>query len=221
MRAEHVWAAIQGAAPGPVAEGAVGAGTGTRCFGWKGGIGTASRVLPSEAGGFSLGALVQSNFGHPLDLAVAGVPIGCHIQPPDGPKPEARDQGSIMIILATDAPLTARQLWRLCVRAAAGLARTGSTYDHASGDFAIAFSTAYRIEHEPERLTALQATIADEARVMDGLFRAVVESVEEAILNSLCQAKTIVGRDDNVAHALAVDEVAALVRRYRQAASAS
>jgi D-aminopeptidase len=212
VRAEHVWAAIEEAAAGPVAEGAVGAGTGTSCFGWKGGIGTSSRVLPKETGGFVLGALVQSNFGRPQDLLVCGVPVGRHIRPP-APGQQAADDGSIMILLATDAPLTARQLRRLCVRAAAGLARTGSTYGHGSGDFVIAFSTEQPIPHEPLSLLATQTVLADEARAMAWLLPAVVESVEEAILNSLFRAETIVGRDGHTRVALPAEEVVALVRR--------
>ncbi len=215
VRAEHVWAAIETASSGPVPEGAVGAGTGTSCFGWKGGIGMASRVLPEKAGGYTVGALVQSNFGRARDLMVCGVPVGHHIQPPVASKQRAQDKGSIMTVLATDAPLTARQLRRLCVRAAAGLARTGSVYGHGSGDFVIAFSTAHRIPHRPASLTTTQTVLADEAKVMNWLFPAVVESVEEAILNSLFQAETVVGRDDHTRHGLPVEEVVALVRRYR------
>ena len=220
VRAEHVWAAIESAVPGPVAEGTVGAGTGTTCFGWKGGIGTASRVVLPEAGGYTVGALVQSNFGRPQDLIVCGVPVGEQVRPPAvtaepaGSLPPT-DGGSVMIVLATDAPLCARQLRRLCVRAAAGLARTGSHYGHGSGDFVIAFSTAWQVEHAPASLTAQQTVVADEARAMDWLFPAVVESVEEAVLNSLFRAETIDGRDDHVRYALPVDEVAALVRRCR------
>ena len=221
VRAEHVFAALEAAASGPVIEGAVGAGTGTMCFGWKGGIGTASRVLPIELGGFMLGALVQSNFGAARHLTIAGVPIGCMLQPPR--KLDARlqpagmtaqdDKGSIMIVLATDAPLDSRQLHRLCVRAGAGLARVGSHYGHGSGDFVIAFSTTYRIAHEPIGLVAERAVVINEAKVLEGLFRAVVESVEEAIVNSLFAAETIVGRDGHVAYALPVDEVLKLIRR--------
>jgi D-aminopeptidase len=198
-----------------VLEGAVGAGTGTKCFGWKGGIGTASRVLPAEMGGYSVGALVQSNFGRARDLTIAGVPVGRHIQPQDTHKQTAQDKGSIMIVLATDAPLGSRQLGRLCVRAAAGLARTGSVYGHGSGDFVIAFSTAHRIAHEPQALTTTQVILADEAKVMDWLFLAVVESVEEAIINSLCQAETMTGRDGNTLYALPLDKVTALMNKYR------
>lgn len=213
--AEHVRAALDAAAGGPVAEGVVGAGTGTSCFGWKGGIGTASRVVPRQAGDFAVGALVQSNFGRPRDLLICGVPVGRCLQPPPTGAPPAPERGSIMIVLATDAPLDSRQLRRLCVRAAVGLARTGSHHGHGSGDFVVAFSVAQRIPHAPGSLTRNETVLADEARAMEWLFPAVVESVEEAVLNSLCRAETVRGRDDHVRHALPVEEVANLVARAR------
>jgi D-aminopeptidase len=213
VRAEHVWDALDAAAAGPVEEGAVGAGTGTCCCGWKGGIGTASRVVPPEAGGFSVGALVQSNFGRAQDLTIRGVPVGRHLLPSSEPAPPS-DKGSIMVVLATDTPLDSRQLRRLCVRAAAGLARVGSVYGHGSGDFVIAFSTAERVPHQPGTLLATRTVLADEERAMAWLFPAVVESVEEAVLNSLCRAETVVGRDGHTARALPLEQVAALVGRY-------
>ena len=215
VRAEHVRAAIDASSSGPVAEGGVGAGTGTSCFGWKGGIGTSSRVTPTEAGGYTVGALVQSNFGQAEDLTVCGVPVGRTIQPPGRPEPAAKDRGSIMIVLATDAPLTARQLRRLCVRAGAGLARTGSVHGHGSGDFVIAFSTTYCAEHRPAALTRMQTVVADEGKAMRWLFPAVAESVEEAVLNSLFRAETMVGRDDHACYALPVEQVIALMRKHR------
>jgi len=215
IRAEHVWAAIESASSGPVVEGAVGAGTGTICFGWKGGIGTASRVLPAGVGGFTLGALVQSNMGGAQDLTICGVPVGRHIRP-DRSDRLVRSQGSIVIVLATDAPLDSRQLQRLCVRAAAGLARSGSHYAHSSGDFVIAFSTTRQIEHGPSSLTTTQVVLADEQKVMGWLFPAVVESVEEAILNSLFRAETMVGRDGHTAYALPVKQVAELVLKHQE-----
>jgi D-aminopeptidase len=208
VHAEHVWRAIETASSGAVREGAVGAGTGTTCFGWKGGIGTASRVTPEEAGGFTVGALVQTNFGRPERLTVSGVPIGRSLQLPGSERP---NDGSVMIVLATDAPLTSRQLRRLCVRAAAGLARTGSVFDHGSGDFVIAFTTADRVDHAPRKLLADRAMLADEGWAMRGLFPAIVESVEEAVLNSLWRAETIVGRDGHTRYALPLDDVAQLV----------
>ena len=218
VRAEHVFAALAGAAGGAVAEGAVGAGTGTVCFGWKGGIGTASRVVPSQAGAYTLGALVQTNFGRASELVIAGVPVGRSILPPPAARSaapqEIPERGSVMIVLATDAPLVSRQLHRLCVRAAAGLARTGSIYGHGSGDFVIAFSTANRIAHTAPALTSQAFLLADEEQI-DWLFGAVVESVEEAVVNSLCAAVTMTGRDGYTCHALPVARVAVLVRAAR------
>jgi D-aminopeptidase len=213
VRAEHVWAALEAAAGGSVAEGAIGAGTGTSCFGWKGGIGTASRLVPPAAGGYTLGTLVQSNFGCPKDLVICGIPVGRHLPPPNAAAAGTRESGSIMIVVATDAPLDARQLWRLAVRAAAGLARTGSHYGHGSGDFVIAFSVAERVPHAPPALTRTATVLADEPRAMQWLFPAVVESVEEAVLNSLCRAERLVGRDGNIRHALPVEAVSDLLRR--------
>ncbi len=215
VHAEHVWAALDAASDGPVTEGAVGAGTGTSCFGWKGGIGTASRVLPGEGGGFTVGALVQSNFGRPWQLMVGGVHVGARLRPPDAPPSPSPERGSIMMVLATDAPLTSRQLRRLCVRAAAGIARTGSHIGHGSGDFVIAFSTAHLLPHrigdEPVPLVADAPTILDEPRAMQWLLPAVVEVIEEAVLNSLCAAVTMTGRDGHIRYALPLDEVRAML----------
>jgi len=211
VRAEHVWRAIDAASPDNVPEGAVGAGTGTTCFGWKGGIGTASRVLSEKDGGFTVGALAQTNYGRPDRLTILGVPVGRSLRPPDVDMREAESGGSVMIVLATDAPLSARQLGRLCVRASAGLARTGSVYDHGSGDFVIAFSTAYWIDHEPSGLVADGPMLVDEGSVMRGLFSAVADSVEEAVLNSLWQARTVVGRDGHTRHALPLVDVIEIV----------
>jgi len=214
VRAEDVFAAIECASPGPVREGAVGAGTGTSCFGWKGGIGTASRVLPAEAGGFTIGALVQTNFGSPEQLVVLGIPVGRHVLPAEDPSDACMDDGSVMVVLATDAPMTARQLHRLCVRAGAGLARTGSVHGHGSGDFVIGFSTTCRLAHHPDAIVRDCPVVIDEARVMQGCFSAVVESVEEAVLNTLWRAQTMVGRDGHVRQALPLEDVARVAERY-------
>lgn len=212
VRAEHVWAALAKAASGPVAEGAVGAGTGTRCFGWKGGIGTASRTLPPARGGFILGALVQTNFGRAQDLIVRGVPVGQRLAPPGRVQaaPPA-NQGSVMVVLATDAPLSVRQLERLGARSAAGLARTGSYYAHGSGDFVAAFTTAYRIAHHQDAIVTTEPALANEEPVMNALFQAVMESVEEAVLNSLTCADTMIGRDGNVAYGLPLKDLVQLL----------
>lgn len=207
VRAEHVWTALAAAAPGPVAEGNVGAGTGTTCFGWKGGIGASSRVTPRAFGGWIVGALMQANFGEPGYLHILGQPVG-------KPQPGYRagplgDVGSVMTVLATDAPLSERQLGRLCKRAAAGLARLGSVYGHGSGDFVIAFSTAGRVPDPAPTLTVPTVAVIDEAAAMHGLFPAVADCVEEAVLNALCMAETMVGRDDHVRHALPIEEVLA------------
>ena len=218
VRAEQVQAAIASASAGHVVEGAVGAGTGTICFGWKGGIGTASRMLPKMGGGYTVGALVQSNFGRAEDLVVCSVPVGREIKPPPrraaprGLPDVAQKEGSIMIVLATDAPLGARQLGRLCVRVGAGLARTGSTLGHGSGDFVIAFSTAQRVVHAPEALEEMQPVVAGEGKAMYWLFPAVIECVEEAVLNSLFRAETMTGRDGHTIQALPVERVVARLR---------
>jgi D-aminopeptidase len=210
VRAQHVWSAIECAVDGLVLEGAVGAGTGTCCLGWKGGIGTASRVLPGGSGGFTMGALVQSNFGSAGRLMVCGMPIGELLKPPTKQPVSTPENGSIMIILATDSPLSERQLGRLCRRAAIGLAHVGSRLEHSSGDFVIAFTTANPIQHAPTALTAQQVAVVDEPHLLPLLFQAVIESVEEAVLNSLCCADTMVGRDGHIAYGLPLDQLVRL-----------
>jgi D-aminopeptidase len=212
VRAEHVLAALAAAEGGPVPEGNVGAGTGTSAFGWKAGLGTASRVLPPAAGGYTLGALVQANFGRAEHLTVRGVPVGRWLRPPDQAPAGHQPPGSVMLVLATDAPLDARQLGRLGPRAAAGLARVGGVLDPGSGDFVIAFSTAYTVPLVPAQVTGVRPVVLAEAEVLGALFLAVVECVEEAVLNALCAAETMTGRDGHVRHALPVDEVARLLR---------
>ncbi|MFO7661478.1 MAG: P1 family peptidase [Chloroflexota bacterium] len=219
----EVRAALASAAA-EVEEGAVGAGTGTSCYGWKGGIGTASRQLPEESGGYTVGALVQSNFGAPEELVISGVPVGNHLRPPGSgtkleirdPSPDSRrpDAGSIMIVLATDASLAARGLARLCHRAAFGLARTGSTGHGGSGDFVIAFSTTNRIPDQPET-PLMPRPVLYEQPFMDMFSLAVIESVEEAIYNSLLMAQTVVGRNGHVRYGLPGEDVARIIRAYR------
>lgn len=202
------------AASADVAEGAVGAGMGTSCYGWKGGIGTASRLLPVEKGGYTVGALVQTNFGRPEELTICGVPVGQHLRPPA--EPSADLGGSIMMILATDAPLDARGLGRMARRAAFGLARTGSTCHGGSGDFVIAFSTAGRVYDRPAA-ALLPRGVINEQELMSWLSVAVIESIEEAIYNSLLMARTVVGRNGHVRYALPVADVARIVRAAQAA----
>lgn len=209
VTAEHVAAAIAAARTGAVDEGAVGAGTGTRCFRWKGGIGTASRL----AGPFTVGVLVQSNFGGTPTLG--GVPIGDVTAERDGDRREPpNEDGSCMIVIATDAPLCARNLARLARRSFAGMARTGASFSNGSGDYAIAFSTA---EHLRIRIDAEGATTGGEVLrndAMTPLFRAVAEATEEAIWNSLFRAHTVRGRDGHVAEALPVEAVVERCRSH-------
>lgn len=213
----EVAAALRSASSGRVPEGTVGAGTGTSCFGWKGGIGTASRVLPAAAGGFTVGALVQTNFGQPTELTILGFPIGHHLTPPSSaeePSPADSAAGSIMIVLACDAPLGPQGLRRLSERAAFGLARTGSTCQGGSGDFVISFSNAYRIIDYPPRPLAEHSVIHEQS-LIDYLGLAVVEAVEEAIYNSLLMAETVTGRDNHTRVNLPAPAVRELLLRYR------
>ncbi len=201
----HVVEALNGAISGPVKEGTVGAGTGMVSFGFKGGIGSASRKLPDQEGGYTVGVLVNANHGRKPELIVAGVPVGRLYDT----SPAARttvepgqSEGSIIIIVATDAPLDARQLNRLAKRAALGLARTGSTARHGSGDFILAFSTANIIPHYPEQPTYPLTHLADTH--MNPLIAATVEATEEAIVNALTMATTIVGRDGHRVEAISL-----------------
>lgn len=199
LRPEQVEQALRDARGGAVAEGAVGAGAGTVAFGWKGGIGTSSRVLPRERGGYTVGVLVQSNYGG--RLTVAGVPVWRGLpDPAEVAKSQAAGNsgdGSIMIVVATDAPLDARQLGRLGNRALTGLARTGSNMSHGSGDYVIAFSNAPALRRAPGAAAPAAATlVADEA--LTPLFEAVADATEEAILNSLFRATTVHGQRGTV-----------------------
>jgi len=205
VRRQHVYAALAAAAGGPVTEGALGAGTGTVCFGWKGGIGAASRLIALPGAEFVLGALVQTNFGRRADLTICGIPIGKRLRL-SGEPPQA-GPGSVMIVLATNAPLSDRQLGRVCRRAAVGLARTGSVLAHGSGDFVVAFSTTPRLPLQPPEPFSPRLALVDESRVIDLFFRAAAEAVEEAVLNSLCAAVTTTGRDGHTAYALPMDQV--------------
>ncbi len=214
VHADDVVAAIAGAKPGPVDEGTVGAGTGTVCFGWKGGIGTSSRRLPERYGGHTLGVLVQSNFGGVLtmDGRQIGKALGrtSFTIPAPGTIADTPD-GSCMIVVATDAPLDARDLKRLAARAVFGLARTGSSYSNGSGDYAIAFSTAasMRVAHG-DRAARARTPLPTEA--VSPLFQAALEATEEAVYNSLLRASTVTGHGRTV-DAIPIERLKELLRR--------
>jgi D-aminopeptidase len=226
VQAAHVFAAIESASGGPLAEGGVGGGTGMSCCEFKGGIGASSRLIQTGVGGFTLGALVMSNFGRREHLIVDGVPVGRELRdwrPPLGGEMLEGHGSSIIIVLATDAPLDPRQLARVCVRAGAGLARAGGFYSTSSGDFVIAFSNANRVPHNPEGPVLRHGLIAESllagqaypaAPAINRLFQAAMEATEEAILNSLFSAETLAGRDGHVRHALPIEETVAIMRRY-------
>ena len=214
LRAEHVVGALEGASTGPVQEGAVGAGTGTIAFGWKGGIGTSSRRLPSSLGGWTVGVLVQTNYGG--NLTVNGAPVGRelgrYIFAPQLEGPRDRGDGSVMIVVATDAPLDARNLERLATRALLGLGRTGASMTNGSGDYVIAFSTAAEVRRTPgAREPAPIRDLPNEAATT--LFHAVAEATEEAILNSMFRATTTTGSGMTV-EALPIDRTLEVLRRY-------
>lgn len=205
-----VLSALDGAKSGPVPEGSVGAGTGMVSYRFKGGIGTASRVLPKDEGGYTVGVLVNANMGAREDLRVDGVPVGREIT---GWMPKYQpSEGSIIVVVATDAPLLPHQLERVAKRAAMGLARTGTTARHGSGDFVVAFSTAAVLPHSPTALTMPLTML--HASELNPLFAATVEAAEEAVLNALTGATTTVGRDGNTAYALPLGELKAVMKKY-------
>lgn len=213
---DHVREAIETAAAGPVAEGAVGAGTGTVAFGWKGGIGTSSRALPASLGGYTVGVLVQSNFGGVLSIdgVKAGEALGQYYLKEQ--LDSDRADGSIMIVVATDAPLDDRNLERLAHRALAGLARTGASMTNGSGDYVIAFSTAEPVRRTPVRRQGVESYAKLGNDRVSPLFQAVIEATEEAILNSLFMAESVTGYDSAAREArhieaIPLDKVRALI----------
>jgi D-aminopeptidase len=218
VKPDHVFEALDTAGSGNVLEGAVGGGTGMVCYGFKGGIGTASRALPKEEGGYTVGVLVQCNCGRRSQLQIAGVPVGREI-PAGVPyasnlKNEIRgDTGSIIIALATDAPLIPTQLKRLARRATMGLARTGSTSGNGSGDIFIAFSTANSGADNQPGPNTIQ-TVSNER--ISPLFSATVEATEEAIVNAMVAAKTMTGIDNHTVVGLPHDQLQKVLRRYNR-----
>jgi D-aminopeptidase len=201
--------AIEDARAGPVEEGAVGAGTGMMAYGFKGGIGTSSRVLPSKYGGYTVGVLVNANMGSRRNLMVNGVPVGREITEL---RPQYSQDGSIIIVIATDAPLDHLKLERLASKASLGLARTGATSGHGSGDIFIAFSTGNRVPHYPKEREYTMRVVADAH--LSPIFTAAEEATEEAILNALTMAITTVGRDGNTAHALPLARLVEIMKKY-------
>ncbi|MDA0327488.1 MAG: P1 family peptidase [Gemmatimonadetes bacterium] len=220
IEAAHVVAALESATTGPVAEGAIGAGAGTVAFGWKGGIGTSSRVLPTSLGGYSVGVLVQSNFGGILQMngAPVGIELGQYafsdqVNRDESYEPESdvQEWGSIMMVVATDAPLSERNLERVARRAIMGLARTGSYASNGSGDYVIAFSTANGVRRSTTGGVHSVDDLSNNS--VSALFEATVEATEEAIYNSLLKAETVTSNGRTI-EALPIAEVLEILRRY-------
>ncbi|XWK65026.1 P1 family peptidase [Tunturiibacter empetritectus] len=216
---EDVTNAIRDAKPGPVDEGTVGAGTGTVAFGWKGGIGTASRRLPATLGGYTVGVLVQSNFGG--ILTINGAPVGqelgqYYLRKEAGQVEGVKDKadGSCMMVIATDAPLDVRNLKRLAARAWVGMGRTGSSASNGSGDYAIAFSTASQVRIFTSDVSTTRRTEVLTNDAMSPLFEAVIEGTEEAIYNSMLKATTVTGNGHTV-EALPIDRVVTILRQHQ------
>lgn len=228
---DDVVRALEEATSGPVTEGTVGAGTGMIAYQFKGGIGTSSRRLSEENGGYTIGVLVNANHGRRYELTIAGVPVGRLWQEKEhdmesaglleneniarlSKREQLGDQGSIIIVIATDAPVDSRQLQRMARRAALGLARTGATSHHGSGDFILAFSTANEIPHYPDTPTFLMTHIADTH--LNPIFAATVEATEEAIINALITATTVVGRDGRRAEAISHDQIQRILQHHTE-----
>lgn len=209
VKPEHLFQAIDGAAGGAVAEGGVGGGTGMICYEFKGGIGTSSRVLDKKQGGYTVGVLVQANFGVRHQLRVAGIPVGLEIR--DG-LVRSDDTGSIIIVVATDAPLLPHQVKRLARRAALGIGRTGATAGNGSGDIFLAFSTANAAAaNESEKVVPVEMLPNDR---MSPLFEATVGATEEAVINALVAGRTMTGRGGNTVIGMPQDKVRAILKRH-------
>ena len=225
VKKSHVFEAIDAAKTGAVEEGNVGGGTGMICYGFKGGIGTSSRKLTAAAGGYTVGVLVQANFGRRPELTVAGVPVGREVSDltpeitRDGADAAAAinvdHEGSVIVVIATDAPLSSRQLDRLASRATLGLARTGSTSGNTSGDIFIAFSTANAVPQSADSRTLTATFVSPESTAtLNPLFQAVIEATEESVLNALAKAETMTGINGNRVHALPYDRLRAAMAKY-------
>jgi D-aminopeptidase len=216
VKEKHVFEALDSAKPGAVMEGNVGGGTGMICYGFKGGIGTASRKLDDRTGGYTVGVLVQANFGRRNQLRIAGVPVGQEITEnqiayENSPRFDT-DVGSIIIVVATDAPLLAHQLKRLARRASLGVARTGSSSGNGSGDIFIAFSTA---NVGAAKANVAQLTMLSNDR-LDTIFEATVQATEEAIINALVAAETMTGVDNHKVFAIGHDRLKEVMKKYNR-----
>jgi len=224
LAAEDVWRALQAATSGPVEQGSVGAGTGTQAFGWKGGIGSSSRVLPAALGGWTVGVLVQSNYGGVLQ--VLGAPVGRELgryafqdavataaagKADAGRSADDRGDGSVIMVIATDAPVGERNLGRMAARAMMGLGRTGSSASNGSGDYALAFSTASELRRSPGAARRAVAELANDDT--SALFQATVEAVEEALYDSIFMATTVTGNGATV-EAIPLDRVREILSRH-------
>jgi D-aminopeptidase len=217
VRAEHVDAAMDAADSGPVDEGAVGGGTGMLCHEFKGGIGTASRVVSTSSGDYTVGVLVQANYGLRSQLRIDGVPVGREIGFEEVPPPFSREEedGSIIIIVATDAPLLPHQCKRLAQRASLGLARMGSMSGDGSGDIFLAFSTGNRDVERHDGAEPLPVLAFPNSEI-SRLFAGTVEATEEAIVNAICMATTTTGANNRIAHAIPLDRLTEVMAKYNR-----
>ncbi len=223
VKKEHVYAALDSAKSGPVEEGGVGGGTGMMCYLFKGGIGTSSRVLSKEAGGYTVGVLVQCNHGSRTQLTIAGVPVGKELkdtlpftidgQPNATLDPALSDRGSIIVVVATDAPLLPNQLKRIAQRVPLGVTRTGGIGGNGSGDIFIAFSTANTNAFSNDSIEQV-STLPNEQ--MNALFTATVQATEEAIINALVAGKTLKGINDNTVYGMPIDAVLNILKKYNR-----
>ncbi|MCB9703274.1 MAG: P1 family peptidase [Myxococcales bacterium] len=213
VRTEHVYRAISTAAAGFVQEGSVGGGTGMICCDFKGGIGTSSRRLPGEEGGFTVGVLVMTNFGVMRDLRVDGVPVGAILEPEfRGVDRRIDNYGSIIAVVATNAPLLSHQIHRLCKRVALGIGRAGSTAAHGSGEIIVGFSTANTVPRD-DRQMIYRIKVLQDPR-MNPIYEAAIDATEEAIINALCMAETMAGHSGHTAPAIPLDRLREIMLRY-------
>lgn len=219
VKTEHVYEALENTTTGPIEEGNVGGGTGMICYEFKGGTGTASRKLPESSGGYTVGVLVQANFGSRHQLQITGVPVGKHITentPWTGGTDFDNEQGSVIAVVATDAPLLPHQLKRIATRVSLGVARTGGRGENGSGDIFIAFSTANANAARPEDTLARVKMLPNDK--ISPLFSATILATEEAIINALVAAETMIGCDDHTVHEMPIDQVTDLLNRHKRTA---